>query len=243
MQKVGLIKGSGFEGLLLEGARGERVYTQYGEVDAFFVELRGIDVVQIPRHGQRHETLPHDIDYRSMVYAMKDCRCIISLSAVGSLSPKLPPGKVALPYQYLDLCQEVWAFSPGTESHVDMSAPFCSEMRKVLVRTGARMHEGGTYARMRGPTFESAAETQMLRNLGADIVGMTIVPEAKLARQLGVCYQPICAVTNWAGGLADEDLSHSRTLEGVGGVRDSIEKAVVESIPGLASMKTHEHRE
>jgi 5'-methylthioadenosine phosphorylase len=243
MQKIGIVKGSGFENLMLEGAKEERVYTPYDEIDTYICEISGIDVVQVPRHGQRHETLPHDIEYRSIIHALKECQCILSLSAVGSLSQKISPGEMVLPYQYIDLCQDVWSFSPGLESHVDMSAPFCSETRKVLLRSGASMHDGGTYARMRGPTFETAAETQMLRTLGADIVGMTIVPEAKLARQIGICYQPIAIVTNFSGGLGDEDLSHQRTLAGVERIRKTIEKVVRDSLPSLASMKKHDHRE
>jgi len=236
MRRVGVIKGSGFEGLFVDESVSGRCSTPYGEVEVYRAEINGVEVIHIPRHGLRHETLPHEIEYRGIIYAMKGCRGIIAISTVGGISPGFTPGMIVLPDQYIDLCQDVWTFSSGVKAHVDMSMPFCREIRSAISRHG-RVHEGGTYARMRGPGFETVAEVRMLRTLGADIVGMTVAPEARLAREVNICYQPITLVTNTAGGV----VSHEKNLLMVKKRRKKIETIIRDTLPEVVRIDKHDH--
>jgi len=147
---------------------------------------------------------------------------LVGTCAVGTLNEKIPPGKITVPDQLIDLTKETRSFYNGRREgvkHVDMSEPFCPALREVVravaVETGLEPFIGGTYACFSGPTFETAAEIRMVRALGGDLVGMTLAPEAKLSREAGICYLPLCMPVNWASGLSKELLTHRQTLEQV----------------------------
>ena len=243
---LGIIGGSGTGPFPLEAAESRDLVTLYGSVTVTSGRLAGVDTHFVLRHGPSHLP-PHRLDYRAHVRALAELGAtrVVGLSAVGSLSLKYPPGFIVLPSQYIDLVQDVWTFADDRAVHADMAYPFCSQMRKVLTVVGkdvdGKVADGGNYARTRGPQFESAGEVDMLLHLGAHLAGMTVTPEAKLFRELGVCYQPLCIVVNWAPGISDEEVTHEGTLKGVEAGRHRIEAVLGRAAPQLAGLGHHEH--
>jgi len=203
---IGIIGGSGlYEGI--EGIEGEEriVETEYGDVKV----LIGKNFVFVSRHGSPPKP-PHRVNYHANVMAFKrlNVKNIVAISTVGSLKEDITPGTFILPSNLLDLTGKVWTYHNDEPYHVNMYEPFCKELRNELSRK-LGIQIGGTYATMKGPQFETAAEANMLRILGADVVGMTVAPEAKLAKELDLCYQPICVVVNYV----DEKTSHEKNLK------------------------------
>ncbi len=223
---IGIIGGSGLNEAIgdIVDKRYERMHTPYGVMECTKGAWMGSKVVFVPRHGPRHELPPHRVNYKANIWAMNELRVerIIATCAVGTLSEEISPGKIAIPEQLLDLTRETRSFFNGRREgvrHADMTEPFCPGMREVArdvaLELGLEIHIGGTYACLSGPTFETAAEVRMIRALGGDLIGMTLAPEAKLSRELGICYMPICMPVNWAAGMTAELVSHKQTLERV----------------------------
>lgn len=223
---VGVIGGSGlyqFIGELAEKGH-EMVHTPYGVVECSTGIWSGVPVVFLPRHGEGHGLPPHKVKFKANIWALNELgvRQAVGTCAVGTLNDKLKPGTITVPDQLIDLTKETRSFFNGGKEgvrHVDMSEPFCPVLRDVArdtaVELGLELRTGGTYICFSGPTFETAAEIRMARLLGADIVGMTLAPEAKLSREMGICYLPLCMPVNWAAGITREMLTHRQTLEGV----------------------------
>ena len=178
-----------------------------------------------------HSIPPHAVNYRANLLGLRQLgvRYVLVTTAVGSLREKLPPGQLTMPDQLIDLTQSrTSTFYDGTTVfevegkpvsgivHIDVTNPFCSTLRRILLGAcsdlGFKAADSATYAAMEGPRFETAAEIQMLRQLGADIVGMTLAPEAFLARELGMCYSACSVVTNYAAGLVKTPITHEETL-------------------------------
>ena len=202
---IGVIGGSGlYSGI--NGLKGtERwINTPYGRV-----KMRiGENFAFLSRHGNP-PVPPHMINHHAniMAFHMLEIKNIIAVSSVGSLRKDIPPGTLILPENLLDFTHRVWTYHNEKPYHVNMYEPFCKELREKIHRV-AGIPTGGTYATMKGPQFETAAEANMLRILGADVVGMTVAPEAKLAKEIGLCYQPVCIVVNYV----DRNTSHEGTL-------------------------------
>jgi len=242
---IGIIGGSGLYQALEEMKdKHEEVHkTPYGNVPYSRGKLFGVEVIYISRHGTGANIPPHKVPYRANVWALKElkCDCIISTSAVGSLNMKYPIGEIVLPDQFLDFSKEVYTYFEGGEiglRHVDMTEPFCPALRKHIRKAGESngisIHMNGTYTCMSGPNFETAAEVKMLQRLGGDLVGMTVVPEAKLARELGICYQTICLPVNYGAGMTREPITHEKTLKMVEQMKSevlSLFEAVLPTIP------------
>jgi 5'-methylthioadenosine phosphorylase len=243
---LGIIGGSGIASLPFESAREREAKTSFGNVVVTSGKLGGVEAAFVPRHGPAH-TPPHRIDYRAHVRALADAGAtrVIGLSAAGSLSLKYPPGFLVLPTQFIDLVQDPWTFSDDRAVHADMTYPFCGEMRGLLKSAGdeedKKVAEGGTYARTRGPQFETAGEVDMLLHLGAHLAGMTVTPEAKLFRELAICYQPLCMVVNWAPGISEDAVTHEGTLRGVEESRSRVESLLARAAPALARIGEHVH--
>ncbi|MCD6369927.1 MAG: MTAP family purine nucleoside phosphorylase [Thermoplasmata archaeon] len=203
---IGIIGGSGlYQGM--EGLQGkeETISTPYGEVNI----LKGENFLFISRHGYPPKP-PHRINYHANMMAFKllKVKDIVAISSVGSLKKEYPPGTVLLPDDLIDFTGKVWTYHNEKAYHVNMYEPFCRELReKINKKTGIPIR--GTYVSMKGPQFETKAEKSMLKVLGADVVGMTVAPEAKLTKELGLCYQPVAIVVNFVGG----ETSHKGTLE------------------------------
>lgn len=205
---VGIIGGSGLyqvEGL--EQVREVRLRTPFGAPsDAVVVGvLGGMGVAFLSRHGRGHRINPSSINYRANIYALKSLGVtqVISISAVGSMKETIQPGHVVLPDQFIDLTKRRIStfFDEGIVAHVGFSEPVCSSLADRLEEAGrsmgATLHRGGTYVCMEGPQFSTKAESRLYRQWGVDVIGMTNMPEAKLAREAELCYATMALATDY----------------------------------------------
>ena len=212
---IGIIGGTGLYAMAeLESARAEECMTPFGAPSSPLVRgtLRGREVAFLARHGLQHQLLPGEINFRANIWALKSIgvRTIIGVSAVGSLREALRPGDLALPAQYLDLTKGVRAasfFGSGLVAHVSTAQPSCPATAALIARTGRtlglQLHEGQTYACVEGPRLGTRAESLFMRQAGADLVGMTNVPEAFLALEAQLGYCTIAVVTDYDCWLED----------------------------------------
>ncbi len=222
---VGIIVGTGL-GSLVDGERLETVPTAYGEALIGRQERGGRMVFILPRHGPGHRLPPHRINYRANIRALQQLGCdtILATNAVGSLRPKIGVGSLVLPDQFIDLTrQRPLTFFDGEDGqvvHTDVTAPYCPTLRQALREhleaAGLASCDGGTYLCTEGPRFETPAEICMFAQWGADLVGMTGVPEVVLAREAGLCYASLCVVTNLAAGLAEGRLDEQHISDVAG---------------------------
>jgi 5'-methylthioadenosine phosphorylase len=206
--KIAIIGGSGFydmEGL--KDRREVRSGTPFGEPsDAIVLGTLGdTPVAFLARHGRGHRLLPSEIPARANVYALKTLGVerIISVNAAGSLREEIAPRDLVVPDQLIDrtTARQSSFFGEGLVAHVSLADPFCPELSRILLesarQTGATVHEGGTAIVIEGPAFSTKAESRLHRSWGADLVGMTMLPEAKLAREAGICYAALACVTDY----------------------------------------------
>jgi len=205
---IGIIGGSGvydIEGLT--NTEWRRVESPFGTPsdELLFGELDGQKVIFLPRHGRGHRVPPSELNFRANIDALKRSGVteIISVSAVGSLREDLPPGKFVLVDQFIDrtFARIKSFFSSGLVAHVSMADPVCSRLGDGLI-AGAKaadieMARGGTYLVMEGPQFSTRAESELYRAWGCDVIGMTNMPEAKLAREAEMCYATVAMVTDY----------------------------------------------
>lgn len=222
--RLAVVGGTGvYDPALLADAREVTVRTPYGEAQALVGRLpaTGEAVAFLARHGRRHSLPPHRINYRANVWALWELGVerILATAAVGSLAPEIPPGTFVLVDQFLDFTRaRPSTFYDGERgvAHVDVSVPYCPELRALLAAAGAELgipvREGGTYVCTEGPRFETPAEIRMFAGLGGHVVGMTGVPEVVLARELSLCYATVAMATNYAAGIATRPLTHREVL-------------------------------
>ena len=205
---IGILGGSGvYEVAGLQDAEWRRVETPWGDPsDALlFGTLDGIRCVFLPRHGRGHPRSPTDLNYRANIDAMKRAGVtdLISLSAVGSLKEELPPGHFVIVDQFIDrtFAREKSFFGPGCVAHVSVADPVCPRIGDALhaaaTGLGLNVHRGGTYLAMEGPQFSTRAESDLYRSWGCSVIGMTNMPEAKLAREAELCYATVAMVTDY----------------------------------------------
>lgn len=205
---IGIIGGSGlYEIDGLTGIREVKVRTPFGAPsDALMVgTLDGVPVAFLSRHGRGHRLAPSDINYRANIYALKALGVtrVISVSAVGSMKEALQPGHVVLPDQFIDLTKRRAGtfFEKGIVAHVAFAEPVCGVLSRTLhkaaLSVNATVHQGGTYLCIEGPQFSSRGESFLYRQWGVDVIGMTNMPEAKLAREAEVCYATMALVTDY----------------------------------------------
>ncbi len=206
---IGVIGGSGLyemEGLV--DVREVVVTTPFGEPSDAYITgtLNGVKMVFLPRHGRGHRLLPSEVNYRANIYGMKKLGVeqIISVSAVGSLREEIVPGHIVIPDQFIDRTKGIRKdtfFGNGVVAHAGFADPVCTALSATLVSAatsvGATVHRGGTYICMEGPAFSTRAESFMYRGLGAAIIGMTNLTEAKLAREAEICYGIIALSTDY----------------------------------------------
>ena len=206
--RVGLIGGSGVYDLAgLENVREERLETPFGPPsDAYFTgELGGVRVAFCSRHGRGHRFSPTEINYRANIcgFKMLGCDAILSVSAVGSLKEEFPPGHAVVPDQFIDRTRHRrdTFFGDGVVAHVSFADPVCPALSRVLEASaadcGLAVRRGGTYVCMEGPQFSTRAESFLYRSWGADVIGMTNLTEARLAREAEICYATLALVTDW----------------------------------------------
>jgi 5'-methylthioadenosine phosphorylase len=206
---IGVIGGSGLydmEGL--EEVQRTRVATPFGDPSDEYVTgvLNGVRMVFLPRHGRGHRYLPSEVNYRANIYGMKKLgvQRIISVSAVGSLKDAIAPGHIVIPDQFIDRTKGIRRdtfFGDGIVAHAGFADPVCGSLSDTLysaaLKAGATVHKGGTYICMEGPAFSTRAESFSYLALGASVIGMTNLTEAKLAREAEICYGIIALSTDY----------------------------------------------
>jgi len=221
-QIVGVIGGSGLYQMPgLEKVREVRVTTPFGRPSDAFVTgtLDSARVVFLPRHGRGHVALPTEVNFRANIFAMKKLGVerIISVSAVGSLQEEIAPGHVVIPDQFIDRTTQRPStfFGRGIVAHVSFADPVCAELCATLTRAAreerASVHQRGTYLCMEGPQFSTRAESRLYRTWGADVIGMTNLQEAKLAREAEICFGTVALATDydcWNEAAGDVDIEH-----------------------------------
>ena len=223
--RIGVIGGSGLYAMGgLEGGRWIEVETPWGAPsDAAFVgALSGVEFVFLPRHGRGHRLSPSDINYRANIDALKRLGVtdVLSVSACGSLREELAPGAFVLVDQFIDrtFARQKSFFGEGLVAHVSMAQPVCPRLSSLTAAAarsvGAPVVEGGVYLAMEGPQFSSRAESKLYRSWGCDIIGMTNMPEAKLAREAELPYASVAMVTDYDCWRAEtEAVSVTNVLE------------------------------
>lgn len=205
---VGIIGGSGIYDLPgLAGVRTERVATPFGEPSDGFLRgrLGDQELVFIPRHGAGHRLNPGEVNYRANLWGLKKLGAtrVISLSAVGSMREEIAPGHLVLPDQFIDRTagRAHTFFDGGVVAHVGVADPVCPQLRAHLESAAraasATVHPRGTYLCIEGPQFSTRAESEVYRSWGADVIGMTNLPEAKLAREAELCYATLALATDY----------------------------------------------
>jgi 5'-methylthioadenosine phosphorylase len=208
--KIGIIGGSGlYQMPELKNVREIEVDTPFGKPsDAFIIgELEGVEVAFLARHGRGHKILPTELPFRANVYAMKllGVEYILSVSAVGSLQEKYAPTDMVIPDQFFDRtrarAEESTFFGGGIVGHITFAHPVCDELGDILEAAcktvGVNVHRGGTYLCMEGPAFSTKAESNVYRQWGMDVIGMTNLQEAKLAREAEIAYATLALVTDY----------------------------------------------
>ena len=206
--KFGVIGGSGlYEMEGMEGVSELTVKTPFGDPSDALVQgkLLGKDMVFLPRHGRGHRILPSEINYRANIWAMKSLGVthLVSVSAVGSLKEEIAPGHIVIPDQFFDRTKDRPStfFGEGVVAHLQFGHPVCADLcnglEAAVKKVGVTYHRGGTYVCMEGPLFSTKAESEFYRQIGAAVIGMTNLQEAKLAREAEICYSTLAMATDY----------------------------------------------
>ncbi len=228
---IGIIGGTGVYQIVELGNDVEHkvMETPYGtspEMSLF--KLQDREVLFMSRHAVGHANPPHMVNYAANIWAMKKMGVerIIATNAVGSLDESIKPGDLMVPHDFLDFTHlRKSTFYDDKTVHVDVTEPYCPQLREILISSGLVIGEG-VYVCTEGPRFETAAEVQMYRRLGGSVVGMTGLPEAVLARELEMCYTSICTVSNFAASISPTKL----TIDEVFDVMEKKRKVLIELI-------------
>jgi 5'-methylthioadenosine phosphorylase len=246
-QVLGVIGGSGlYEMEGLEHVERITLQTPFGDPSDSFVTgvLDGVSMVFLPRHGRGHRLLPSEVNYRANVYGMKQLGVtqLISVSAVGSMREEIEPGHIVIPDQFIDrtnATRQNTFFGNGIVAHVQFADPVCADLSESLaaaaLQAGARTHRGGTYLCMEGPAFSTRAESLLYRSFGVSVIGMTNIPEAKLAREAELCYGVIALATDYdCWHASHEDVSVDAILEIIK-KNVTMAKSIIRNVAGLAA--------
>jgi 5'-methylthioadenosine phosphorylase len=253
---IGIIGGSGLyqmEGV--ENPTEQRVKTPFGEPSDAIIsgQMHGRDVYFLPRHGRGHRLLPHELNHRANIYALRslNVRWIICVTAVGSLQEKYAPRDILLPSQFFDRTSQRTHhtfFGDGIAAHVGFADPISSALRNILAESaralGVHVHNGGTYVNMDGPAFSTRAESESNRRNGFDVIGMTNVPEAKLAREAEIALATLAMITDYdCWKIEEEPVSAQTVFEHLIANAETAKKILVEAIPRIpAEPNWPEHR-
>jgi 5'-methylthioadenosine phosphorylase len=244
---IGIIGGSGLYRMeALRVLREERMKTPFGEPsDAFILgDLEGREVAFLSRHGRGHTILPTEINFRANLWGLKALGCdrVVSVSAVGSMKDHLKPTHVVVPDQFIDRTRHRadTFFGHGIVGHVSLANPVCPELQTVAFKAaqaaGAQAHLNGTYLCMEGPQFSTRAESFLYRSWGVDVIGMTNLQEARLAREAELCYATLAMVTDYDCWHAEEENVTTATILEVlaANVRlsQAILREIVKALPG-----------
>ena len=243
---IGIIGGSGLyqmEGV--EKPTEKRVETPFGDPSDTIIagQMHGRQVYFLPRHGRGHRLLPHELNHRANIYALRslNVRWIICVTAVGSLQEKYAPRDVLLPSQFFDRTSQRAAhtfFGAGIVAHVSFAEPISNTLRHILAESarasGVRVHNGGTYVNMDGPAFSTRAESELNRQHGFDVIGMTNLPEAKLAREAEIALATLAMITDYDCWKVEEEPVSAHTIfEHLVANAETAKKILVDAIPRL----------
>ena len=250
---VAVIGGSGFYRLSESSTSKPFVHeikTPYGSesVRLYGEQIGTKSVWFIPRHGQEHAIAPHKINYRANLWALKKVgvKQIVAVNAVGGITQTMSPGSLCLPDQILDYSwgrEHTYFDGSDTldesffDNHIDFSWPYNKSLGLMLAQAaqdlGIKLSNSGTYACMQGPRLETAAEVRKLKNDGADIVGMTGMPEAALARELGIDYSCVALVVNWGAGLTESVISLEEIKQVLADGVDDIRRILLKALSNI----------
>lgn len=244
---IGIIGGSGLYNL--DGLKNERwidVNTVYGSPSDQIMlgDIEGISIAFLPRHKRGHLVSPSEINFRANIVALKELGVteILSISAVGSLKEELPPGTFVIVDQFIDrtFARSKSFFNDGCVAHVSMAHPVCNRMGNHLMegalKSGIKVVRNGTYLVMEGPQFSTFAESNLYRSWGCDVIGMTNMPEAKLAREAEICYATVAMVTDYDCWHPDhDDVTVDQIVKVLLANTDNAKKLIKNSLPGLAN--------
>lgn len=241
MSKIGLIGGSGLyevEGLITKGRK--TVKTPFGRPSGQYLtgELNGREIIFLPRHGRHHDIPPHMINYRANIWGFKEMGVerILSVSAVGGIKKGLKPGDIVILDQVLDMTRNrISTYYDGKDGvvHIDFTHPYCPELRKTILKAGKRakltIKDNGTYVAVEGPRLETSSEIKSFGILGGDVVGMTGMPEASLARELEICYSGISVVANYAAGISSRKLTVAEVMDAMRSTTEKLKRLLKET--------------
>lgn len=245
--KVGIVGGSGlYELEAMEDVREVEIETPFGPTSDKLIlgTFDGTEVVFVPRHGRGHRHLPKEVPYRANIYALKKLgvEFVVSVSAVGSLREEFAPGDFALPDQYVDRTsgRNQTFFGDGIVSHVSMADPTSPVLRELIEQSvkacEISLHNKGTYICMEGPAFSTRAESELYRQWGMDIIGMTAMPEAKLAREAELRYATLALVTDYdCWRIEEEAVSVEAVLAILKQNTDNVKRVLSDLIPRLSA--------
>ena len=238
--EIAIIGGTGLESLL-EGVEQIRIGTPYGLPPPLSVgEVQEKLVAFLPRHGLQHSVAPHKVNYRANIYALHKMgvKRIIATNAVGAINLDFKVGDLVVPHDLIDFTKQrtLTFYDEAPITHVDFTEPYCPEIRRAIMlkarETFDSVRDQAVYVCTEGPRFETSAEIRMFRALGCDVVGMTGIPEAALARELGICYAALCFVSNMAAGIGSK-ITSQEVVETSRRVGSKIHKILMEAIPYL----------
>lgn len=248
--RIGVIGGSGvyeMEGLI--DVEEVRVKTPFGEPSDLIVigTLEGQKVAFLPRHGRGHRIMPSELPSRANIYALKSLGVehIIAVSACGSMKEEIHPLDMVIPDQIFDRTRGRinTFFGGGVVAHVSFDKPFCPDLSALLYQaaedTGAKVHKGGTFVVMEGPAFSTKAESRIYRGWGVEIIGMTVLPEAKLAREAEICYAVLANVTDYdVWNVSEEPVSVEMLIDNLLKNAEMAKKIIKKAVPHIPEART-----
>src|SRR5438552_9310174 len=243
---IGIIGGSGLYNMeAVRDAAEHKIVTPFGAPSDLVVsgKVGGRDVYFLPRHGRGHRLLPHEINHRANVYALRslNVRWIVSVTAVGSLQEKYAPRDILLPSQFYDrtsLRRDHTCFGEGIAAHISFAEPVSTKLRNLIADSarslGIAIHNGGTYVNMDGPAFSTRAESELNRRNGFDVIGMTNLPEAKLAREAEIALATMAMITDYDCWKVEEEPVSAQTVFGhLTANAEAAKKVLLEVIPRI----------
>ncbi|MDH5612004.1 MAG: S-methyl-5'-thioinosine phosphorylase [Gammaproteobacteria bacterium] len=250
MTRIAIIGGTGLDEFsALQNLRSKKITTPYGETSSvlMFGAIDGHELIFLPRHGERHNIAPHNINYRANLWALKEqgVSHIVAVNAVGGITKNMPPEKIVFPDQIIDYTysrQHTYSDdNANSVMHVDLSLPYSDSIRRILqaaaTEQGSAFESSAVYGATQGPRLETVAEIARMERDGCDIVGMTGMPEASLARELDIEYACCALVVNWAAGKGDGDIITMDVIEqhmrsGMASVR----QLLIGALPALSKL-------
>ncbi len=248
---IGVIGGSGlYQVEQLRDATEHKVDTPFGSPSDVLIggTISGRQVFFLPRHARGHRILPHELNHRANIYALRslNVRWIIAVTAVGSLQEKYKPRDILLPSQFYDrtsLRAHHTFFGEGIAAHISFAEPISGQLRNLLAesakKVGVNVHNGGTYVNMDGPAFSTRAESELNRRHGFDVIGMTNLPEAKLAREAEIALATMAMITDYDCWKAEEEPVSAQTVFGhLTANAEAAKKVLIEAIPKIPAEPT-----